>query len=62
MNFENIVLEIFPGGPVVRTDAFSAEGAGSILDGGTKIPQAQWYGQKEKKKVVLSERKVQKVG
>ena len=33
----------------------------SILDGGTKVPQAQRYGQKEKK-VVLSERKVQKVG
>lgn len=42
--FENIVLGIFPGTP-----AFSAESASSILDGGTKIPRAQWYGQIEKK-------------
>ena len=45
--FENIVLGIFPGGPVVGTPAFSAESASSVLDGGTKIPRAQWYGQKE---------------
>ena len=32
--------------------AFTAEGPGSILGWGTKIPQATWYGQK-KKRIVL---------
>ena len=30
----------FPGGPVVNTLPFNAEGAGSIPGQGTKIPQA----------------------
>ena len=30
----------FPGSPVVRTQAFTAEGAGSIPGQGTKMPQA----------------------
>ena len=34
----------FPGGPVVRTCAFTAMGLGSIPGQGTKIPQAMWQG------------------
>ena len=42
----------FPGVPVVRTLVFrtSAEGPGSIPGRGTKIPQAVWHNQKQKKK------------
>lgn len=32
----------FPGGAVVRTLHFNAEGAGSISDWGTEIRQAAW--------------------
>ena len=35
----------FPGGPVIKTLSFNAEGTGSIPDGGTKIPHATWCGQ-----------------
>ena len=31
--------------------AFTAEGTGSIPGWGTKVPQAAWYGQREKKKL-----------
>ena len=35
----------FPGGPVVRTYAFTAVSPGSIPGTGTKILQATWLGQ-----------------
>ena len=40
----------FPGGPMVRTGAFTAQGLGSIPGEGTKIPQATQHSQKKKKK------------
>ena len=30
---------MFPGGPVVKISAFTAEGTGSVLGQGAKIPQ-----------------------
>ena len=39
----------FPGGPVVRLCAFTAEGTGSTPGRGTKILQAVQRGQKKKK-------------
>ena len=39
----------FPGGPVVKTWCFHCSGPGSTLGWGTKISQATWHGQKEKK-------------
>ena len=36
----------FPGGPVVRTHAFTAKGPSSIPGWRTKIPQAMWHDQK----------------
>ena len=39
----------FPGGPLVKTWCFHCSGPGSILGWGTKISQAMWHGQKEKK-------------
>ena len=35
-----------PGDPVVKTQHLHCRGPGSIPGGGTKIPQAAWYGQK----------------
>ena len=40
----------FPGGKVVRICVLTAKGLGSIPGRGTKIPQAMWCSQKEKKK------------
>ena len=37
----------FPGGPVVRTWAFTAVDPGSFPGRGTKIPQAAWGSQKK---------------
>ena len=42
---ENVSWE-FPGGPVVRTWCSHCQALSSILDWGTKIPQAMWHGQK----------------
>ena len=38
----------FPGGPVVRTPCFHSQDMGSVLSGGTKIPQVMQYRQKKK--------------
>ena len=38
----------FPGGPVVRTPDLTAEDPGSVPGWGTKIPQAEQQGQKQK--------------
>ena len=43
--------EVFPGGPVVRTQRFQCHGPGSIPGWGTKIPQAVQNGQKKKRPV-----------
>ena len=40
----------FPGGPVVRTRAFTAEGTGSIPGRGTRILKATRRNQKKKKR------------
>ena len=46
----------FPGGPVVGTPHFHAEGPPSISAGwGTSIPQAEQQSQKKKKKKLLEE-------
>ena len=45
----------FPGGPVVRTQRFYCRGPGSTPGGGTKIPQAEWRGQKQTKNVCEAE-------
>ena len=39
-------LEEFPGGPVVKTQAFTDKGLGLVPGQGTKVPQAAWHGQK----------------
>ena len=39
-----------PGCPVVSTGCFHCHGPDSTPDWGTKIPQAMWYGKKEKRK------------
>ena len=38
--FKILLSGQFPGSPVLRTPAFTAEGTGSIPGQGTKIPQA----------------------
>ena len=43
-------LRDFSSSPVVKTCAFTAEGAGSITGLGTKILRATWGGQKKKTK------------
>ena len=49
------VLGDFPGGPVVNTPPFNAEGKGLIPGQGIKVPHVTWYGQKIKiNSVVLS--------
>ena len=45
-----MVYREFPGGPVVRTWHSHCQGPGSIPGQGTKILQAEWGGQKKKKK------------
>ena len=46
----------FPGGPVVRTWSFTAEGLGCSIPGhGTKILQAEWHN-KNKKGLMISHR------
>ena len=42
------VLGDFPGGPVVNTPPFNAEGKGLIPGQGIKVPHVTWYGQKIK--------------
>ena len=40
----------FPGGPMVESLPTNAGDAGSIPYGGTKTPQAKWYGKKSTNK------------
>ena len=48
LQLENITVQEFPGSPVVRIGAFTAEGPSLIPGQGTKIPQAVLRGQKKK--------------
>ena len=41
----------FPDGPVIKTHVSNAGDVGLIPGRGTKIPHAEWYGQKKKKKI-----------
>ena len=50
-----------PGGPVVRTWCFHCQGPDSIPGRGSKIPQAAWHGQNNKKKSYLKEQQQQKL-
>ena len=47
----------FPGGPVVRTPAFTAKSVGSIPGWGTKTPQATRRGQKQNKTTQTKKKK-----
>ena len=48
--FKTLLVQEFPGSPVVRTRCFQCHDPGSVSGWGTKIPQAEWFGQKTNKK------------
>ena len=48
LQLQGHTLGEFPGGPVVRTPCFHSQDMGSVLSGGTKIPQVMQYRQKKK--------------
>ena len=51
--FKTLLVQEFPGSPVVRTRCFQCHDPGSVSGWGTKIPQAEWFGQKTNKQKVL---------